>query len=121
MAELTLEESNGYRDGAIPSDPLPASAVPALGPDERVELQAYIAELNVYYTAIKQFHTQEPDEVLQQCSAFLARLTEMRALLQRRGTARANQLRTRELDPLVHDIHKQFDIHSRRLSALELE
>lgn len=92
-----------------------------MGADERVTLQAYLAELDLYYVAVKKFADQEPDEVLQQVAAFSARLCEMRARLQRSGSVKANQMRTREVDPLVEQLDFQFKIASRLLSMREFE
>lgn len=121
MAEFQLEESR--HSGMVPVLPKPAAAAARMAEDgnEQAALHAYVCELDVYYQTLKGFFEKEPDEVLVMCSAITARLTEIRALLQRAGSARANQLRTREVDPLIHAVDTQFAIHSRRLSGLELD
>lgn len=119
MAELVCEETTPNGNGSRPVIPSPGLA--PVGADERRVLGGFIEEVNAYYQAIKTFHEQEPDEVLLQCSAYHARLTEIRGLLQRSSSARATQLRTREVDPLMHSIEKQFDIHSRLLTSRDLD
>ncbi len=56
-------------------------------------------ELDSYYVKLMEFETSEPDEVLAAVSAMSARLTGIRAELQRAGSQRANHLRTKEVDP----------------------
>lgn len=119
MAEFQLEE-NRY-GGMVPVLPKPADNAARLDANEQAALHSFVCELDVYYTTLKGFFEQDPDQVLVMCSAITARLTEIRALLQRAGSARANQLRTREVDPLIHAVDTQFAIHSRRLSGLELD
>lgn len=120
MAEFELEDGAGTRRGSTPVLP-PASGIPGLTLDERSQLQAYLHELDQYYAMIKNFEHEEPDVVLLACSGISARLTEIRAKLQRSGSARATQLRTREIDPLIEEIREQFKIHSRILSAREFD
>jgi hypothetical protein len=121
MPEFELEESLDRRNGVVPILPAPNRGVPNVHADERVALQQYLAELDVYYQALKVFAEQEPDMVLQQVAAFSGRLCEIRARLQRMGTTRANQLRTREVDPLMEQMDFQFRIASRLLSMREFE
>jgi len=119
MAEFQLEES-AARNGSVPVLPSPAS-VPNVATDERTMLQAWIAELDVYYEAVKSFAEQEPDMVMQQIAAFSGRLCEIRARLQRMGSALANKLRTREVDPLMEQLNFQYQIASRLHSMREFE
>lgn len=118
MAEITLEE--GSRNGSVPVLPRPTVGAGVSG-DERSVIQGYIAELDVYYEALKAFAEQEPDMVLQQVAAFSGRLCEIRARLQRIGSTRANQFRTREVDPLMEQLDFQFRIASRQMSFREFE
>lgn len=125
MPEFQLEEleADTGRSGNVPVlPPLGATPMPnAANGDERVILQAYIAELDLYYEAVKAFANQEPDEVLQQIAAFTARLCEIRARLQRSGSAIANKLRTREVEPLMEQLDFQFRIGSRLQAIREFD
>lgn len=119
MPEFELEESY-QRGGSVPVLPSPSNLSLVTG-DERVVLQQYLAELDVYYTAIKDFADQEPDVVMQQIAAFSGRLCEIRGRLQRIGSVKANQLRTREVDPMVEQLNFQYGIASRLHSMREFE
>lgn len=121
MPEFELEESVGRRNGSVPVLPAPAGGLPNVNGDERILIQQILAELDVYYTAVKEFAEEEPDIVLQQVAAFSGRLCEIRARLQRIGSVRANQLRTREVDPLMEQLDFQFRIASRLISMREFE
>lgn len=78
-------------------------------------------ELDDIYANLPGFPGMEPDQVLLMCSGWLARLTGIRADLQRAGTAKANALRTKEIDPLIDALDQQFKIHSRLISMRELD
>jgi hypothetical protein len=113
VPEFELQDSP--RNGSTPVLP-PVVERPASTPaDERVVLTGYLREIDQYYAMVKMFEHQEPDEAILACSGISARLTEMRGLLWRSGSARATQLRTREVDPLLDEVREQFKYHSRLL------
>lgn len=116
MTTFELEES-GRRSPAWPVEVAPT--VPSS--DENALRQEYIAEINVYVASMVHWHGREPDEVLLACSAYSARLSEMRVHLQRRNSALCKQLLNREVDPLLSQIEFQFRVHSRLLSSRELD
>ncbi len=118
--EFVLEESTARRNGQTPVLSRP-SAPWAPDQNERSVLQAYLAELDMYYEAVKGFADEEPDLVLNQIAAFSARLTEIRARLNRSDSAKANQLRIKEIDPLMTQLDFQFRLASRRISSREFE
>lgn len=78
-------------------------------------------ELDDIYELLPKFPTYEPDQVLLLISGWLARLTGIRAELQRSETTRANKLRTKEVDPLIDALDQQFKIHSRLIAMRELD
>lgn len=79
------------------------------------------AELDSYYSIVVQYAEMEPDQVLISVSGISGRLMEIRAHLHRSGSARAQKLRTTEIEPLLQHLDSQFRIHSRLLSARELD
>lgn len=122
MAEMTLEAA----PGAPPRRPSPPPAPPGAPTRPRPVLvrsghETERGELDTYYEQIKGFRDQEPDSVLVIISGISARLTGMRADLQRQGSASANSLRTKEVDPLIDALDFQFKIHSRLLSVRQLD
>lgn len=80
-----------------------------------------MVELDDIYAALPDFPNMEPDQVLLFISGWLARLTGIRAVLQRSGSTRANSLRTKEIDPLIDALDQQFKIHSRLIAMRELD
>lgn len=125
MVELELEEAGTRLNGQTPvvaRVPAPAtSRPPAPAGGEADVLRRFLDEIDSYHQAIKGFADSEPDVVLLQCSSFLARLSEMRGECWRRSGARFAQIRSREIEPLIHDLHYQFQIHSRLLTVRELD
>ena len=89
--------------------------------DERRAIERLRVELNEYYEMLKLFHQQEPDQVLLQVSGISARLVEMRAILMRSGSQRANKLRTSEVDPLLDNLRLQAQLHSRLIAVRTLD
>lgn len=121
MAEFEVVDVSGRTAAPrLPTPSVTSGSVPVNG-DERAALQALRDELDGYYKAVKTFSEQEPDVVLQQIAGYSARLCELRALLQRNGSIKANQFRTREVDPLMEQLDFQFKIASRLLSAREFD
>lgn len=117
MTTFELEEAGTRRTSAWPTEVAPT--VP--DSDEQSLRQQYLSEINVYVASMVHWHDREPDEVLLACSAYSARLSEMRIHLQRRNSALCKQLLTREVDPLIGQIEFQFRVHSRLLSAREFD
>lgn len=124
MAEMTLEAAPGpvRRPPSLPAAPpgLPQRSSVTPGPGRSVH-DPLRDELSGYYERLKKFRDTEPDSVLIEISGISARLTEMRAVLQRQGNANANSLRTKEVDPLIEALDFQFKIHSRLLSVRQLD
>lgn len=89
--------------------------------DERSVFAGYIAELDQYYAAALDYEEMEPDQVMAHLSGVLGRLTGMRADLQRRGTSKATQIRTKEVDPLIEMCDRQFKIHSRLQAVRQMD
>jgi hypothetical protein len=137
VAVMELEEAGrGVRPGGAPTSTSAPRSVPAgpvtptppAGPAgatsedrERSRLAAFMAELDTIYAALPDFPNMEPDQVLLFISGWLARLTGIRAELQRSGSQKANMLRTKEVDPLIEALDSQFKIHSRLISMRELD
>lgn len=81
----------------------------------------YKAEVDTYYRVLKMLTEMTPVEVFNCLSAFSARASEMRTRLFRVDNNRANAFRTREIEPLIEEIDRQFRVHSRIMSYKEFE
>ena len=73
------------------------------------------AELDGIAAAIRQFHIKHPDQVMRECSAYGARLTELVVLLHRVESSdrQYTRVRTQQVDRFLTEIDKQFKIASR--------
>jgi hypothetical protein len=70
-------------------------------------------ELNDYLRRLQQLNSLPPVEVFQALSAISARLAEIRSHLVRTDNRRYTALRTKEVDPLIDEVDRQFKFHSR--------
>ncbi len=78
-------------------------------------------EIDDAYADMAGFHNREPDEVMRLCGGHSARMAELRGRISRIDAMRRewNTLRTREIEPLIDELAKQFSVASRRQSCLE--
>lgn len=92
-----------------------------VGTGDPNRLGAYMAELDAMRAVIVDYVKQDPSDVLLSISGLSARLTEIRADLQRSSSQICTALRTREVDPLRDELELQFRVWSRRIALLEWE
>lgn len=78
-------------------------------------------ELDGYFVQLKRLSTLTPDEVFGTLSAMSARLVEIRGRLWRVDTRRCQALRSREVDPLIEEIDRQFKLHSRAFEVQKFD
>lgn len=72
-------------------------------------------ELDSVARSMRQFHVKHPDQVMKECSAFSARLTELCVLLHRVENVdrRYTKLRTQQVQKFIEEVDRQFRIASR--------
>jgi len=72
-------------------------------------------ELNGIAAAMRQFHIKHPDQVMRECSAYGARLTELAVLLHRVESSdrQYTRIRTQQVDRFLKEIESQFKTASR--------
>lgn len=92
--------------------------VPGLGSVDTVR-----DELDDVWRAMGEFSTSEPDEVMQRCAAFTARLGEIRMRIQRVEDLYPywKPIRTREVDPALDELKFQFQVASRLHSVRQFD
>ena len=78
-------------------------------------------ELNDYLRRLQLLNSLPPVEVFQTLSAASARLAEIRNHLVRTDNRRYTALRTKEVDPLIDEVDRQFKFHSRIASVRQME
>lgn len=79
------------------------------------------AELDDYYVRLKGLNALPSTEVFQTLSALSARVSEMRSRLIRLDARRPTALRTKQVDPLLEEIDRQFKFHSRIVAMRQFE
>ncbi len=78
-------------------------------------------EVDDYLRRLKTLNGLPPTEVFQTLSAISARLAEIRNRLIRVDNRRLTALRTKEVDPLIEEVDRQFKFHSRIQAVREAE
>lgn len=80
-------------------------------------------EVDDAYADMRSFHNLNPDEVMRMCGGHSARLSELRVLVMRIEDWRREwkSVRTRELEPALEELDKQYTIASRLHSVRELD
>jgi formate-dependent nitrite reductase cytochrome c552 subunit len=78
----------------------------------REEIQA---ELDDIAAACRQFHVQQPDQVMKQVAAYGARLTELTVLLHRVEALdrQYTRVRTQQVEKWLAELDRQFKVASR--------
>lgn len=78
----------------------------------RAEIQA---ELDQIAAAVRQFHARQPDQVMKECAAYGARLTELCVLLHRVEAIdrQYQRVRTQQVERWLTELERQFKIASR--------
>lgn len=86
------------------------AAAGTLGSREDIEL-----ELDGILVLIRDFWSLQPDQVMAQCAAYMARLTELEVLLHRveARDRRYKQIRTMQVQKILGALEDQFKIASR--------
>ncbi len=76
-------------------------------------------ELDAIAAAVRQFHTQQPDQVMKQCAAYGARLTELCVLLHRVEALdrQYTRVRTQQVEKWLAELDRQFKISSRLIEV----
>lgn len=120
MARLTMESSKAPASPGTSTAPMfeamerrLVQEVPGLGSIREVR-----DEIDTIQRSIKEFHENEPDEVMQHCSAYAARLGEIRTRIFRieDHLQHWKPIRTQEVVPVIEDLKFQFSIASRLLT-----
>lgn len=79
------------------------------------------SEIDKYTEEMAGFPNMEPGEVFLYLSAWSARMTELKIQLSRSGSQKAKSLVSREVDPLLEEIERQFRFHSRLQATRDWE
>lgn len=121
--ELELAGSGVADGGCVMDDILhepddPRVGLPMTGDDpyDRIRL-----EIDGYYKILRKLVRSDPSEVFQHLSAISARMSEIRTRLIRVESRKATAIRTKEVDPLLEEVDRQFKFHSRLQATREME
>ena len=97
-------------------DPVEALGLPGtLGDRPQIE-----KELDLVSACIRRFYRLQPDQVMRECSAFSARLTEMQVLLHRQenlGGRQYTRIRTQQVERFLSELERQWKTASRLIEV----
>jgi hypothetical protein len=79
------------------------------------------AVLDQFHAKMREFESLDITEILMSLAAFSAWASELRGQCQRYDTRRLQSFRTRELDPFLEELDRQFKVWSRYQAVRELE
>ena len=77
-------------------------------------------ELDGIALAIRSFSLKQPDQIMRECAAYSARLTEIEVLLHRVESLdrQYRQVRTMQVDKFLQELDRQFKIASRLVEVM---
>lgn len=95
--------------GAVPQ---PGMAYLANGLGTRADIER---ELDGIALAVRAFALKQPDQIMRECAAYSARLTELTVLLHRHESSDRQYLRvrTQQVEKYLQELDRQFKIASR--------
>lgn len=117
MAEFTLSEDPFDAEERVQTSTIPRNAVVA----GRTDLSLWQEEFDGYWAGMRQFELMDPTEIFLRLSGFSARASELRALIGRTENRRWNAFRTKEIEPFLEEVDRQFKFHSRVAAMREFE
>lgn len=85
------------------------------------DVSAWRNEFDSYYQQMHLFREMEIDEILMALSAFSARASEIRSQLVRVDTRLHTAFRTKEVDPFLEEVDRQFKLWSRVQSVRDMD
>jgi len=124
MPTIPLEKSPTVVVGTRPSTAAQSLLdVNAVYPEMGLSIAGVRQEIDDAFDDVKTFHQREPDEVFRMVSGHSARLAELRGRAQRIEDRAPvwKAIRTREIEPALDELNKQFQIASRLLSVRDLD
>lgn len=86
-----------------------------------LDLEKLRSELDDYYSEMKNFKGAQPDEVFLKLAGWSARASELRAQVVRLESRRMQAFRTREIEPFLEEVDRQFKFFSRVTTIRELD
>lgn len=79
------------------------------------------AEVDSWYVAMRSFGEHDPSDIFMSLAGISARASELRTQVQRSDNRRLTAFRTRELEPALDEVDRQFKLWSRVQSVRDLE
>lgn len=118
---LVSSGSQGTPPGSLPV--APSLDTSQLIPEMGGSIDSIRVEINDAYADMQSFLQREPDEIMRITSGHSARLSELRVMCMRIEDwyRPARDLRTRELEPTLEELEKQWRNASRLHSVRELD
>ena len=111
--DTTTGEMTGFSQGQFRTTP--AQLNYGLGTRQQIQ-----AELDDIARAVRDFHTKQPDQVMRECAAYTARLTELCVLLHRVESQdrQYTRVRTQQVERWLAELERQFKYASRIVEVM---
>lgn len=123
MATTRLVTAGSQAPSQGAPQPIGALDTSILIPEMGGSVDSIRGEINDAFADMRTFLSREPDEIMRMTSAHSARLSELRVMCMRAEDwyRPARDLRTRELEPTIEELEKQWRNASRLHSVRELD
>jgi hypothetical protein len=123
MPKTQMVSSLGDPPTALPALPGPRFNTTDVDPTVGVSIDQARKEIDDAFADMRDFYTKEPDEIIRLCSGHSARLSELRVRIQRVEDMRREwrNVRTREVEPALEELERQYAAASRLHSVRELD
>lgn len=125
MATIQMETSPQVQTVRQPSaaSPLGALDITAVDPTVGHSIEQVREEVDEVFKDARSFYNREPDEVMRLIAGHSARLAELRVRIHRVENIQRQwqAVRTREIEPAMDELQKQFQLASRLLTVRELD
>lgn len=101
----------------------PRYSITDVDPTVGLSIDQARSEIDDAFADMRTFYTREPDEVIRMCSGHSARLSELRVRIQRVEDMRREwrNVRSREIEPALEELERQYAAASRLHSIRELD
>lgn len=84
-------------------------------------LKTWMTELDGYFEQMENFREEEPDVIFADLSAWTARASHMRSIINRNESRTHQNFRIKQIDPFISECDRQFKVWSRVFSVQSMD
>jgi len=86
-----------------------------------IDLDVFRKEFDGCFQEMKEFEGKQPDDIFMKLAAWSARASEIRSWIVRSESRKTTAFRTREIDPFLEEIDRQYKFWSRTQAVREMD